>query len=287
MKKMLKFILPVFVSILLTGCEEFSSINSSLINSSSETINNDNESSSDISCEEISSSSCLENDPPSSSEDLIIDVGNNSNRDEIIEILKTRPVKEGFVFAGWFSDQKLTNLITIYSDLEGIEKLYPKWVSITPKTYSVRTTEASVTDSGRRNQRVDEVNLHLDYDYEGLLFAGYNYFEVEVTMSIKEDDDGYQHCLLYSDMNCPNTGTVGYFVTHEVLGKDVDDPSLLCWYTYEHTAGSKNSSWQTYTFKTIININDLVDKIYIRYDASGNFNDTWVNKNVIVKVKPL
>ncbi len=282
MKKTRNLLSLLLLSFLLIGCDETpisSIINESISSNSQEhSLNINNSSNSELNYDSSISGGNIENDSSLNKEDEHIKL--------IKEQLKTIPTREGSVFAGWYSDEKLTNLVTLYSDLNGISKLYPKWISVDARTYQVRLDEATITDSGRRKQRIDEVDLHLDYDYHGLIFAGYSYFEVTVSLEVKELDDGYQHVLLYSDTNCPNTGTISYFITNTVLGKNEEDPSLLCWYPFEHCAGEKDSSWNTHQFTTNISIEDLKDKLYIRYDASGNFDDDWVSKNIVVKVTP-
>lgn len=281
MKKLLKLMFLLLLLPLSVGCDqEINSSNNEIVPSnSSEQISNQDSTSVN---NEVGANSSFNSE-------INYDTSENNENEQINKIkeqLKSTPTKDGLVFAGWYSDEKLTNLVTLYSDLNGISKLYPKWISVYSKTYHVREVETTIKDEGRRKQRIDEVDLYLDYDYEGLIFAGYKNFEVEVSLDVKELDDGYQHVLLYSDTNCPNTGTIGYFITNTVLGKNKEDPSLLCWYPFEHCAGDKDSSWQTHKFTTNIAIEDLQDKLYIRYDASGKFNDDWVNKNVIVKVTP-
>ena len=272
MKINIKIVTVLLSMLLLCGCSD-------IVISSNDSVDSEKVSSS----EEISYNSS----PISSSEEIIEDSNCESDNNSLIEKLKTTPSKEGYVFSGWYSDIYFTNLVTTYSNLDGITNVYPKFVFINQKNYNVRNYEVSITDSGRRKQPIDEEKLHLYYDYFELKKLGYKYFEVQVSWMAKEKDDGYQHILLYSDTNCPNTGTVGYFITDKVLGKDVQDPSLLCWYSFEHNVGEKDTSWRSYNFTTVISLDDLKDKIYIRYDASGNFNDTWNNKNINVKVKPL
>lgn len=260
MKKSLKLMFLLLLLPLSVGCDqEINSSNNEIVPSnSSEQISNQDSTSVN---NEVGANSSFNSEINYNTSE------NNENEqiNKIKEQLKNTPTKDGLVFAGWYSDEKLTNLVTLYSNLNGISKLYPKWISVGSKTYHVREVETTITDEGRRKQRIDEV---------------------EVSLDVKELDDGHQHVLLYSDTNCPNTGTIGYFITNTVLGKNKEDPSLLCWYPFEHCAGGKDSSWQTHKFTTNIAIEDLQDKLYIRYDVSGKFNDDWVSKNVIVKVTP-
>ncbi len=210
----------------------------------------------------------------------------NTENPAVAEIIATTPEKEGYIFGGWYSDKEMTKLVTEESDLSEVEDLYAKWITAEKKTYTVREEEATITDSGRKRQHLDVVNLPADYDYQGLLYAGYKTLEIKVSLDIREKDDGYQYVFLYRSENCVDTGSAINIISGALFGKDDSDPELLCGYMFEHGAGSKNTSWSTHSFSSSISLKDLEEKLYIRYGASGTFDDTWYNKNVTITVEP-
>ena len=203
---------------------------------------------------------------------------------EIADIIKTKPEKEGFIFGGWYSDEEMTRLITDDTDLDSVEEVYAKWITVEEKTYSVRSDSATITDSGRHKQRMDIVYLSSDFDWIGMEFAGYKTIKITVTLDIMEKDDGYQHVFLYSDTDC--VSSFDKFSTG-LFGSTPNDPSLLAGYTFEHGGSTKNTNWGNHSFSATINVSQMKDDLYIRYGASGKLGDDWCNRYVTVKVKPV
>ena len=129
--------------------------------------------------------------------------------------------------------------------------------------------------------------LNKDFDYEGLLFAGYTSFEITFEFDVYEINDGYQYVFFYKDKNCVDTSSFDYFVNNTILGNTPSDPSLLYGYRFEHTPGVADSSTYAHSFVAHIDIKNMKDSLYIRYGASGNGEDTWVNQNVKITVTPI
>ena len=222
----------------------------------------------------------------------------NKDTLKFADAVKVKPTREGFVFAGWYSDEALTDYIipeyithTQYSKGD----LYPKWIKVEPATYTVRTETATITDSGRSKQKMDIVYLN-DLNMTDLKRAGYTKLQIIVSYDACEVDDGYQYVFLYQDKNCAPPKNEGSSLADiiwgdsldEILGnRDPGDPTLLYSYKGEHGSGKKDTSWGTHTFTTFASVDDIIDNLYIRYGASGKNDDTWKCKNVIVTITPL
>ena len=206
----------------------------------------------------------------------------------ISQVLRTTPKKDGFIFGGWYSDDSLTQLVTSKSeDLNQVTNLYAKWITAEVKDYDVRFYPSTITDSGRKYQQCDIVRLCDDFDYQGLIFAGYTKFKVTFTFEISEQHDGYQYVFLYKNQNCVDTASLDYFVSNKLYGKTPEDPTLLSSYRFEHSPGVVDKSWDQYSFTSYIDIADLEKELYIRYGASGKYDDNWLNQNVCLRVEPL
>jgi len=218
-----------------------------------------------------------------------IDSSVNVEDSKFKEIIKTTPTKDGYIFAGWYSDSEYNEYINPNAPTKQQTKkgeAYAKWINIPePTTYNVRTESATITDSGRSNQKMDIVYLSNDYNVVDLQRAGYKSFTVEVTFNACEEDDGYQYVFLYKNTQCP-TENLSDWVGENIFGDKENDANLLYTYQFEHYSGSVNTNWKTYKFTVTINLSSLVDNLYIRYGASGKKEDTWKNKDVIVTVTP-
>ena len=219
-----------------------------------------------------------------------VDSSINVENSKFKEIIKTTPTKEGYVFAGWYADSNYSDYIN--PDAPSKQQVrkgeaYAKWIQVPEyMVYNVRTESATITDSGRSKQKMDIVHLSNEYNLVDLQRAGYIYFSVEVSLTVCEKDDGYQYVFLYSDTNCP-TENASDWINENIFGEDTPDPSLIYTYKFEHVSGDVGENWKLYTFKTQINLSELVDNLYIRYGASGKNDDTWKNKEVVVKVTPV
>ena len=214
------------------------------------------------------------------------------------DAVKLRPSKEGFVFAGWYSDENLTDYIIpdhITATQYSKGTLYPKWIEINPITCAVRADVATITDSGRSKQKMDIAFLD-SLNITDLKRAGYTKLHITVSYDVREVNDGSQYVFLYQDKNCAQPkdeeGSLADMIWGDsldgILGnKDPGDPTLLYTHKGEHGSGKKDSSWATQSFTLSLSIDDIIDHLYIRYGASGKDEDTWECKNIFVTVTPM
>lgn len=148
-----------------------------------------------------------------------------------------------------------------------------------PVTVTIRTETAKITDSGRKSQKMDKLLLSNYFDVKAAYKAGYTKLNVTFTFDVRELDDGYQYVFFYSDTDCKSNGILDKIVD-EIY--DPEDPSLLYEYRLEHGGSKKNTNWGSHSFSTTIKMNRLKDDLYIRYGASGKYDDDWENKNITV-----
>lgn len=199
--------------------------------------------------------------------------------------------KENELFVGWF-DEYNNKITKITSTTVGNLNLTARYTK-TSFQKDLRSETASITDTGIEKQTYDIIDLSRYVNLETLKKYGYNTIEITVTMDVREEYDGYQHCYLYSDsyvgVDKSNQSLKGIIYKY-MLGKQeqVDDPYFLVSKVFEHGAGERNGNWETYDMTFTLDINDLIDlgKLYIRYSASGMLPgfgiNTWQNKNVSI-----
>ena len=202
------------------------------------------------------------------------------------EIALPSVTKDGNIFCGWVTASNET--VSRISDRA--EDLYlTATFTSTEFNAFLRYDTATITDSGRVNQKYDYVDLNKYVSLSALAANGYSSVDITVTLDVKEVDDGFQYCFLYADgnvgSNAYSSSLVGFFDRY-ILGQEAtrDDPSFLAGYQFEHGPGKKNTSWATYNLKFTVSISDLISlgngNLYIRYGASGKFDDNWQNRNV-------
>ncbi len=159
-------------------------------------------------------------------------------------------------FLGWCIDSNLTTMWNnIPSTQTGTVTLYAKW------RYDYdnpsRSGTYTITDSGRFNQSYDQCYIPLS-SYNDLVGIGMQYLAITLKINMWEVNDGYQHIFLYDGSG--------------------SDANLLWSCDIEH--GSTSAG--VHTFQIYVPISQLqnVQYLYIRYGASGNFNDTWKNDKI-------
>lgn len=138
-----------------------------------------------------------------------------------------------------------------------------------PTKIMLRTAEKKITDSGRFKNHYDVIDLKsmLGVYLSTLKYEGVKKIKIDLTLDVREIDDGYQHLFLYTKKD------------------DVKSNKLLWHKEFEHTKGKKNTNYKTYTFSCEFFLDQLEnEKIYLRYGASGALDDDWKNKNVIVNI---
>ncbi len=217
---------------------------------------------------------------------------NGAEYTEFAELVATKPTKEGFEFAGWYSDSKFTDYIdpnAISSKQAKKGKAYAKFIETPDEVhYSVRSHEATITDSGRKNQKLDCIPTSEDFNFIDLQRAGYSSVKVTVRLEGKEVDNGYQYIFLYSNKSCASGGdSFDSLVNKYIFGKDPKDPSLLYVEKRELTPGNLQEYYSSLSFTVTIPLDQLQEDIYIRYGASGKYNDDWVNRSVSATVAPV
>ncbi len=217
-------------------------------------------------------------------------VSNLSPDAKFEEVVSSRPTKDGMEFAGWYSDATYTDYINPSSITNAQKKkgtAYAKWITVEAShVYNVRSETATITDSGRDNQKMDHVPLSANYNVVDLQRAGYTSLDVQVNLELREIDDGYQYVFLYSNTSC-TTAVTKFVDKYLFLGDKADDPSLLGGYKYEHGPGTKYTDWGTLNYNATVALSDLTKDIYVRYGASGEKDDDWQNRNVTVTVTPI
>ncbi len=210
---------------------------------------------------------------------------------ELEELVASRPTKEGMEFAGWYSDPAFADYIVPSGITEAQKKkntAYAKWIVVKEmQEYAIRSEEATISDSGRENQKMDRIPISSDFNVIDLVRAGYHSIEITLTLDIREIDDGYQYIFFYSNTSCARSASIGNFVEKYLLGTDPEDPSLITAYEHEHGPGAKYVEWETLSFGVTIDLNRLTNDVYLRYGADGSGADKWINKNITAVVVPI
>lgn len=133
--------------------------------------------------------------------------------------------------------------------------------------YTVRSQEIKITDSGRFENHLDSVNLEevSNVFINTLKRNGINYIKMTISIDVKEINDGYRHIFLYD-----GTSESANLLTDQC--------------NFEYGTGAVMEAYEKFEFDFVFNINSLIENtFYIRYGASGQGEDDWLNRYVKVK----
>lgn len=160
--------------------------------------------------------------------------------------------EDGRVFLGWYDES-----LKIKYDDRSINKysdnldLYSKYDIY---KYHKIEKEYKITDSGRFNQKYDTLNLNeiLGYSIDELKELQYNKIKITIVLSMKEIDEGYQYVFLYDGPN-KNSNLLA-------------ESDKIC---------VSNTEYNSIEVVFELNLSEITDIVYIRFGASGNFDDDW------------
>lgn len=165
-----------------------------------------------------------------------------------------------------FNNYALEYKTQISNDYDPINVSFPNVYNFDAKL--VRSSTYRIDDSGRFNHnKYDSINLDsfTKYGYSLLKAKGYNYIDVNITMSMREINDGYQYVGLYSSTIKSDD--------YKIM------PDIEYDYGYGDTFKSVNFSFKSVPIESFNN-----HLLVIRYGASGWWADDWENKNVKVNL---
>jgi hypothetical protein len=159
----------------------------------------------------------------------------------------------------------LTNQTKYYSNLFKAGAIYGS--SYATEQIFLRSEEYTITDSGRFKQKYDEFSFYDLYAKKIAIMKllGYKKVNIKISMQVREVDDGYQYVFAYN-------------------GRGEND-TLLKELRFEHTPGKKDTQYRYHDLTlSNIDLSQITDKIVLRYGASGNFEDTWKNRNLTIQL---
>ena len=212
------------------------------------------------------------------------------------------PTKMGYIFENWYKDESLTERFIFNTMPSKNITLYAKWVpndnlvlsekdgtyirnhmSMYNSVYNGLTFMEkiqwdtaqeniegyfkkgyyAINDEGRAKQPYDHIKLsNYNLDYNVLKNEGYTKVTVKISLSASDIYGGYRYIFLYTAKG--DTGDSGK------LG------------SYEFTLSSKN---QPVTCTFTFDIDEMkANQFYVRYGASGENRDFWVNKDFKIEI---
>lgn len=172
-----------------------------------------------------------------------------------------RPLANGYILIGWYNraDVDENECDYSYEYINGFKERYYGEIELYCKWYRngtyIITDEYKITDSGRFNQKYDTINLFevTRIGVGELIELGYTTIKVTMVITLKEIDNGTQYIFIFERADENNDYLLETF--------EIND------------AGSKYSDR---TFEFTLNLYDLdSDMLFIRFGASGSFNDDW------------
>lgn len=175
-----------------------------------------------------------------------------------------------YLFNNWATSIPVTmpeNDLTIFADC--VRK------NIMNKT--IRTSEYTITDSGRMEQSYDSIDIGSLSKYQIIDYknAGCTKVKITIKIDVAEIDDGYQYLFLYDNLADSTT---------EQTLKQKDGSN--CSVQIDHSGSGIGTTYTTYTYEFEINLSEFqTSNLVIRYGADGKNDDDWKNKNLIISLQ--
>ena len=168
-----------------------------------------------------------------------------------------------FLFLGWYTDPNFTTKVTNISATQtGVVTVYAKWRY--DHSYFVDSRIYTITDSGRFNQSYDTIEIKLNStQISNLQKMGMKYLFLHIKLQLCEVNDGYQYVFVYDG---------------------VGSGATLLWESeaIRHGGDGANTNYKVYEMRILIPLDKIqnVSALYVRYGASGNYEDNWKNKEI-------
>lgn len=159
-------------------------------------------------------------------------------------------------FYGWYEDANFTKPITqISASHTGNIDLYAKY-DYTQYIYS-NMVNWTITDSGNVKKIICDKQYFNRYFSE--INGAFDKVKIELTLIMKEIDDGYQEIKLYCYLDDKTKSVI------------IDESA------FEYGGNSKNSNFNKVTFAEEFNISVLnnFNELYLEFGAHGFGNDDW------------
>ncbi len=125
--------------------------------------------------------------------------------------------------------------------------------------------------SGRAYETLDLTN------YTGYMSSDF-IFTFHVTINLKEENDGYQEVLLYD--NCTKNSDKDNITEDQAR----TTYGLLDWVQLSHGPGTLDKTSYNHEFTFTISGDKVLEYLYIKYDASGKYEDTWHRNSILVEL---
>ncbi len=177
------------------------------------------------------------------------------------ETILYKPIVNGYVYLGWYNraDVDENECDYSYEYINGFKEHYYGAIELYCKWYKngnyTTTNEYKITDSGRYKQSYDIINLYevLKIGVSELKEFGYIKIQIKMEITLRELDNGTQHVFFYKSAYS-------------------DDNDLITSYDITDANSKDSTKSQTIT----IYLSDLkCDMLFIRFGASGSFDDDW------------
>jgi len=140
------------------------------------------------------------------------------------------------------------------------------------KWETIHTATKKISDSGGQfKQHFDVVRFDaFDINLETMKQQGYKTISFLIRLDVRELSDGNQHIFLYSSASQSNNYLISEVKFHHTLRKK----DSTWWIHYENELRFPN-----------IDIDKFInDQFIIRYGASGDYEDSWENRNLQIQL---
>ena len=195
---------------------------------------------------------------------LFADSYTNSYELEIGESITLPTVYKDYHNGVWSDGSNTYNFGSAFTCTGSNVTLTAQWTVVSSYNLGAHTRTATytITDGGRFTNSYDFVDMI--NNTQATLFSR---VKLIIQFTAWEKDDGFQHLYVYNGSS--------------------ESAKELYHTQFEHGSGHKDQNPADYEFVVEVNMSDVYGSgkaICIRYNASGNFSDTWYNNSLTCEI---
>ncbi|MBQ8425324.1 MAG: hypothetical protein IJX17_04820 [Clostridia bacterium] len=200
--------------------------------------------------------------------------------------IKVDSQKKEYIVRFYIKGDNIKNTMYLYYSKENDKKCYKHSINVDLIIVEEKTINTEFYKNDDKYEIKQNGYFGLEYrSYDTLDLSSYQdkidskyLFNFNISINLNEKNDGYQEIYLYNEYNQ---------TSKEKNQNQAIELGLIDEMIIEHNPGKTDKNAEDYNFNWSITGDKIIDKnkLYIRYDAYGNDNDTWERNSINIELR--